>query len=377
MTATNKLAMRAAVLIREQQIGRQSQHAAISLPEYSWTHIQRLRRQIVLARQHGWQGAVKRLSEDMVRALEDCRRDLDNAVRALQYSPSQYPVSSASNIYADLLALEKEFDEVEIDLDEQEISATTDSIVLEGIELGAFRICLDWHRLDSSSAYRVVACDPNPAARSEGVTHPHVQDETLCEGDGRSAIRAALTHCRIYDFFLLVSQVLHTYARGSAYVELDDHWNGITCEDCGAVMSPDDSFCCQRCGSELCNDCRQVCTACEESHCSGCLSTCPECEMDFCRGCMEACPGCNRKICGRCVEDGLCPNCQEEQSQEEEENDDHDDESIHRAERQPADRAGTSAPSQEAGQTDNLSAPERVPGATAEPDRLGETLVPA
>ena len=140
--------------------------------------------------------------------------------------------------------------------------------------------------------YRVVARDPNPAARNDSVTHPHVQDEMLCEGDGRSAIRAALAQGRIFDFFLLVSQVLHTYARGSAYVEMDD-WSGVSCSDCGTTMSPDDSYCCQRCGSELCGDCRRSCAGCEESHCSGCLSQCPECEMDFCRGCLEVCPGCN------------------------------------------------------------------------------------
>jgi hypothetical protein len=376
MTPTNKVAMRAAVLIHEQQIGRQSQHAPVSLPEYSWTRIQQLQRQIVLARQRGWQGAAKRLTEDLVRVLEDCRRDLDSALRNLHFSPPQCPVSSASNIYADLVALQKEFDEGEIDLNEHTISVTTDSIELEGIELGAFQIRLDWHRLGGSCAYRVVACDPNRAARNDGVTHPHVQDETLCEGDGRSAIQAALAQCRILDFFLLVSQVLHTYARGSAYVEIDA-WNGIACSDCGTTMSPDDSYGCQRCGSELCDDCRQLCTACEESYCSGCLSQCPECEMDFCRGCMEACPGCNRRICGHCMEDGLCPSCRAEQSQEEEENDNHDDETIDRAERQPAGRAGTGEPLQGAGQTDNFSAPESVPGAATEPDRLGKTLVPA
>ena len=107
-----------------------------------------------------------------------------------------------------------EFEAVDIDLGEHELSVTTDRIVLEGINLGSFKIRLDWHLLGFSSAYRVMALDPNPAAKNEDITHPHVQDGNLCEGEGRSAVQAALEECRLYDFFLLVSRLLHTYGRG-------------------------------------------------------------------------------------------------------------------------------------------------------------------
>ena len=168
---------------------------------------------------------------------------------------------SASDIYRDILALDDEFEEVEIDLDEHELSVTTDRIVLEDIDLGPFEIRLDWQRLGASSAYRVVALDPNPAARSDDVTHPHVQDEQLCEGEGRAAIRAALAEGRLYDFFLLVSQLLHTYGRGSAYVELDD-WDGVPCDDCGGSVDEDDRYYCQRCGATLCGSCSVTCQGC-------------------------------------------------------------------------------------------------------------------
>jgi hypothetical protein len=318
MDPINKTALRAAVLIHEQMASGKRQDASLYLPEYTWTNIQRLRRQIDRARRHGWHRAASRLNEDLATALDNSRRELENAFRALKSRSTERPVSSASDIYRDVLALHDEFEEVEIELDKHEISVTTDRIVLEDLNFGPFQVRLDWHCLGSMHAYRVVALDPHPAAKSDDVTHPHVQDEQLCEGEGRAAIRAALAECRLHDFFMLVSRLLHTYGRGAAFVELND-WSGVNCSDCGATMSPDDSYCCQRCGSELCNDCRQSCAGCEESHCSGCLSQCPECEMDFCRGCLEACPGCGRKICGGCMEDGLCPSCREEQSQEEKE----------------------------------------------------------
>jgi hypothetical protein len=301
MNQTNKTAVQAAVLIREQLVAGQPQDRPISLPEYSWGRIQQLQRQISLARKHDWHQAAARLTEDMAGTLESCCRQLENVCRPLQLRPAQRQASSASDVYRDILALYDEFEEVDIDLEKHELSVTTDCIVLEDVNLGAFQIRLDWGRLGYPQPYRVGALDPNPAARRDDVTHPHVQDEQLCEGDGRAAIAAALAECRLHDFFLLVSQLLHTYGRGSAYVELDN-WYGITCTDCGGTMSPDDSYCCERCGSELCDNCRQLCGGCEESHCSECLSRCPGCEMDFCRNCMEVCPTCKRNFCAGCLD---------------------------------------------------------------------------
>ena len=113
-----------------------------------------------------------------------------------------------------------------------EISITTDPIVLDDTHLGPFQVRLDWNRLGSHQPYRVVALDPHPAAANEAVTHPHVQEEHLCEGEGRAGIESALNTGRLCDFFLIVSRLLGTYARGSAFVELDD-WEGIRCQDCG------------------------------------------------------------------------------------------------------------------------------------------------
>jgi hypothetical protein len=324
MTPTNKTALRAAVLLHERVAGSKGQPQLISLPDYSWNHVRQLRRQIALACQRGWHGAVKRLSEELVYVMQNCRRDLDSALYALQDSLPERPLSSASNVYRDILALEDEFEQVDIELGKHELSVTTDRIVLEDLDLGEFQIRLDWHRLDSSSAYRIVALDPHPAAKNEGVTHPHVQDERLCEGEGHPAIRAALAECRVFDFFLLVSQILHTYARGSAYIELDD-WSGVSCSDCGATMNRDDSYCCQRCGSELCEDCRQVCTGCDEPYCSGCLSQCAACGHEYCSSCLATCPACRKRFCEDCREEGLCQPCHEKQRNKEHEHDSSED----------------------------------------------------
>jgi hypothetical protein len=64
------------------------------------------------------------------------------------------------------------------------------------------------------------------------VTHPHVCNGQLCEGDGAAPIKAALGSGRLLDFFVLVGQILETYNDASAHVTLDN-WEGRSCNDCG------------------------------------------------------------------------------------------------------------------------------------------------
>ena len=246
---------------------------------------------------------------------DDCRRELENVHRILQTHRARQQVFSASDIYRDILALYEEFEEVEIDLDEHTLSVTTDRIVLEYVRLGAFEIKLDWRRLGDSQPYRVVALDPNPAAKNDDVTHPHVQDEQLCEGEGRTAIRAALAEGRLHDFFLLVSQLLHTYGQGSAYVELPN-WDGTPCEDCGFCVDEDDRYCCDGCEITLCDGCAVPCSACGDRYCSGCLGKCAACgggTLLFLPGDL---PDCRQQFCEDCRPDKLCQSCHEKQEED-------------------------------------------------------------
>src|SRR5690606_20967014 len=102
------------------------------------------------------------------------------------------------------------------------LSVTTEPITLEGVYLGPFRIELDVDDLAAGECadYRVIALEPNPAASNCDVTHPHIQDEQLCEGEGRPLIRRALGEGRILDFFEFVASVLRAYNPESPYVSL-------------------------------------------------------------------------------------------------------------------------------------------------------------
>jgi len=229
MDDQQRTALRAAVLIHQQRTTCLAPGDAIYLPQHSWQNIGRLRRQIERAAGRGWLRAAQTLARDLVDSLRYLTRELENAARAIETHLRPVNLSTPAEIFRDLLAIRQEFDEVTIDLATHEICVTTEPIVLEDIGLGAFQIRLDWQRLGGPRhPYRVVALDPHPAARNDEVTHPHVQGEQLCEGEGRSAIAAALAECRLLDFFLLVSQVLRTYGRGNAYVELTAEYPAMT-----------------------------------------------------------------------------------------------------------------------------------------------------
>lgn len=325
MTTINKSAIRAAISLHGQLMDNPRYNQRFCLPEYAWNNIQRLRRQIDMARGRGWRRAAASLTGDLASQLDNCRRELENACRALQTHSPEHHVASVSDIYRDIVALYDEFEDVEINSGEHTLSVKTDCIDLEDIRLGRFEIQLECLNLGESQPYRVVALDPNPAARRDDVTHPHVQDESLCEGEGRTAIAAALAEGRFYDFFMLVSQILHNYGRGSAYVELSD-WDGVPCDACGATVDEDSRYCCESCGDILCGDCVYTCHDCDNSFCGNCVSACADCDHDICPGCLQKCSQCGAKVCENCCEDGICRVCREnnEENQSDERNEDNE-----------------------------------------------------
>ncbi|MGC9455864.1 MAG: hypothetical protein ACP5HU_13545, partial [Phycisphaerae bacterium] len=168
----------------------------------------------------------------------------------------------------------------------------------------------------SGAVYRIVALDPRPAAGHEHVTHPHVSDQRLCEGDAGAAISSVLQTGRICDFFQLVHSVLTTYNSGSPYVPLEN-WDGRSCYDCGYVVAEDDIHWCAACENDFCPECISYCRRCNESTCLGCLQSCRVCGEHVCPGCITTCPECGERLCLNCREELQCP-CLSERNDEDE-----------------------------------------------------------
>jgi hypothetical protein len=229
--------------------------------------------------------------------------------------PQQQLLPRIGDVYRDLVQLEEEFDSVILDPKNHLVTVTTGPITLQEKYLGPFEIRLklaELPRLERRIIYGVVATDPQPASSNELVTHPHVRDEELCEGDATVGIRKALESGRLCDFFLLVRSVLENYNSGSPYVALED-WEGSACQDCGCSTSSDETYYCEGCQRDFCDDCIGRCHTCDNHRCNGCLEECHDCGDALCTHCQDTCSRCSKVTCSNCLEEALCPACREKE----------------------------------------------------------------
>jgi hypothetical protein len=270
-----------------------------------------------------WQWA--RISQFPV-ATQYCREALQDSMRSLihdltvQLDNLRKPVVTVpalSLLYEELASLADEFEEVEVDLKNQQIAVQTERIVLEEFDLGPFEIRLLIKELGEQSPYSITALDPNDGASSN--PHPHVQGISLCEGEGKPAIAAALQHGRISEFFVLVRQILRTYNEQSAYRQLGD-WHGVDCAACGDSVSSEDAYSCDSCRCSLCHDCEYSCNTCHSSMCYECRETCSGCDDYHCADCLTRCRDCGQRFCHDCHTDGRCSTCLEAEDEIDEAN---------------------------------------------------------
>lgn len=215
------------------------------------------------------------------------------------------------HVLEDLLALMREFESVRYQGKTRKLVVTTEPVELEGVYLGPFDICLSLKQLSRSSraGYDVVAVDPSPARSASDVTHPHVRNDGLCEGEAHVAIGRALVQGRLVDFFQLVAGVLRNYNDQSPYVPLSD-WRHIRCQDCDDLFDPDEGYNCERCDAATCCRCYCTCSECDEVRCSDCSRDCDLCGQGTCEACVHHCEGCSRAICVSCLELEKCNECQ-------------------------------------------------------------------
>jgi hypothetical protein len=296
--------LRAAVLIHEQIVGEGCLSPLPPIYDHDWHELNKSMRRYEVARAKGWLTAAESLISGMQVSAAGLGRQLDRFRYGLPSPFAASMVQSPREILADITALAQEFEQVELNLKEKQLAVVTLPIELQDVYLGPFRIRLDWDEIGNSQCYRVLAEDPHPADANEETTHPHVNGEDLCEGEGSTAIHKALVQGRLLDFFILVRQVLQTYNPGSAYVSLS-RWNGGSdCSDCGYSMDEDESYGCSRCGNSVCGECRTTCEACDEWVCGGCSFPCHECEEAFCRNCLKPHPQTQALTCPSCLEKG-------------------------------------------------------------------------
>ena len=312
MTLNTEHLPRAADGLRHWLLGRLTSSEVFELPKREWEQTQRTAYLLEHARSRGWHFATLELRMQLLHRTCGLQNHLASLSSASQREREPPAVPSTRHIMDELQSLLSEFDQLRVDLKAHEVAVTTEPIAFDGIELGPFEIRLNWTAADHSAAYSVLALEPHPAATNSGVTHPHVRDDRLCEGDGRQAIAAALAEGRFYDFFLIVAQLVRTYSRGSAFIEMES-WEGAPCSDCGTLVTDGDTYECEQCNAMVCSDCHYGCESCHRCTCSECNSSCARCDSSFCSSCLTTCAICDASICGECRIADVCTSCHEEQ----------------------------------------------------------------
>ena len=273
-----------------------------------------------VAIERGWLNSAENIISRVSRNLNDFSYYLQRFKELVNADETVLP--KLSEVYAELIQIEQEFGEIKFDPNEKAISIATEPITLEDIPLGPFEIQLSIDqitKLYSDAPYRIIALSPNPAGSNDSVTHPHVSDERLCEGDGHVSIRSAIEQGRFCDFFTMAVNILQTYNPDSPYISLDD-WEGTSCYDCGCTVSDDDSYYCEYCDRDYCSRCSSYCQMCDTTMCLGCAYGCPSCNEPVCHNCTAKCKDCEETFCKDCLdEEGLCQNCQEQRKENENE----------------------------------------------------------
>jgi len=314
MPEINRPLLRIAMEIQEHlHIATPAESRAVEMPGSLVLQCDELVHNLKRATQEGFFNAAHRLRRDLLSATGQLRDKLVEMDRQIADTQQGHSGTSVHEIYADLIALHQEFEDVGFDRRKRTLSVTTESIELESIFLGPFEICLDWSRPPQGGYfdYKVIAQDPHPASSDSNVTHPHVQHEAVCEGHGEAAIRSALRQGRLLDFFTMIANLLRTYNATSPYVSLSE-WNGVECEDCGRQTCEEERWNCDQCEASLCGECNQQCASCSTSQCNECVSSCSDCDDPHCESCLRACCSCSDNYCENCLEDKKCENCRDE-----------------------------------------------------------------
>lgn len=275
---TVKRAWRMAVLVKS-AVDRHATQPKKTLRIPSVDNVARWHRLVSLAKSRQYHDAARRLGDRMLDSLNELQSEVDDAIDGAATSMEPRQSVSLADITADLLAIEAEFPSCDYDFTKNTVTVTTEPIEIEYTHLGAFQIELELRYLGQSCPYRVIAVDPYPAANCDSTTHPHVQSETLCEGEGQGPIKLALTEGRLHDFVTIVNQVLHSYNADSAYTPLGD-WSGTECRNCGSTVDEDEIRSCDQCDGQICGECTCSCDGCRETHCDECVTTCEGWPLD-------------------------------------------------------------------------------------------------
>lgn len=247
---------------------------------------------------------------------KDIGPDTNEIIAGLKNYPTQ------SDLIEDLKAVKEEFGDLLYDQEESCLVVYSEDIIFDDVNLGSFELRISINLRDSSAT--VVARTPNYPIGDEVTTHPHIQDDNMCLGEGRDQFYDAIRQGRVLDAFITLNSILINYNPGSAYVKIKD-WDEnsddyINCGDCGYSVEDENICICQHCNLYYCRNCVDGCDVCDDMYCGNCMTEiCSICKNKrLCNSCLFNCKTCGEIFCDECINDPEeekeqnCANCQKD-----------------------------------------------------------------
>ena len=139
--------IRAAIQIHTHLVGSGRCSPLPLLYNHEWEDLLSAVRRFEFVTDRGWQTAADSLLSSIQLSAASLGRRLDRFRYELPRNPSPMQVLGPRDIAADLAALEDEFEDVELNLQQKKLSVVTSDIELEDVYLGPFRIVLHWENI--------------------------------------------------------------------------------------------------------------------------------------------------------------------------------------------------------------------------------------
>src|SRR5262249_3875561 len=158
-----KSLMRLALAIHGRLAASQAGEVSIEMPLQAWQGCVDLIRQIRRAKLRSWHLAAKAVADELIYEIPSVLHELTAMQDRLKSQTSELRISSVTDVYQDLVALDEEFEELEYSSDICSLCVTTEPIILQGVYLGPFEIQLKIRRASANTegSYSVVAKDPH------------------------------------------------------------------------------------------------------------------------------------------------------------------------------------------------------------------------
>jgi len=175
-------------------------------------------------------------------------------------------------ILEELRGLNQEFDDLQVSIDRIQVT-TKSPVIFDSINFGKFRLSINFDYIDviAEAITPIYPVFQHPSLYScscDGYNlfpHPHIEDDSICLGNGENACDKALYDVRILDAFMIIQSVLNTYSPGTSYCFLEDY-NTVICRTCWPDrVSFDNAFRCLGCHEIVCG--KHIAHICNATNC--------------------------------------------------------------------------------------------------------------